>query len=232
MSLTGHSFILIWYESVFGRDKFKSKENKKFLEGLHENIQVVRHPMMVPFIYSHHQKFVVVDRKRAFVGGIDIAWGRYDDKDHPLTDEDKQLWWGVDYYNPRVASPDEFYSIETTETDYFDRHATNRMPWHDMDFAFNGRAAMDVARNFIQRWNHHRDFLDVELAMRKENMRLDVPEVRSVDDASNAAPLTSGCYVQVLRSISSWSGCDTQEDSIYRTWRPAMLLARDRVLTQ
>src|SRR3990167_7971982 len=55
-----------------------SKFNKEFLEGLHENIKVVRHPNnILPVIYSHHQKFVVVDQIIAFVGGIDLAWGRY-----------------------------------------------------------------------------------------------------------------------------------------------------------
>jgi len=29
--------------------------------------------------YSHHQKCVIVDRKIAYVGGIDLAYGRYDD---------------------------------------------------------------------------------------------------------------------------------------------------------
>ncbi len=34
--------------------------------------------------YSHHQKLVVVDREIAFVGGIDIAYGRYDDPNFSL----------------------------------------------------------------------------------------------------------------------------------------------------
>ena len=33
------------------------------------------------------------------------------------------------------------------------------MPWHDVHTRIDGEAARDVALNFIQRWNHHRDCL-------------------------------------------------------------------------
>jgi phospholipase D1/2 len=34
--------------------------------------------------FSHHQKLVVIDRKVAFVGGMDLAYGRYDDASYSL----------------------------------------------------------------------------------------------------------------------------------------------------
>jgi phospholipase D1/2 len=34
--------------------------------------------------YSHHQKLVVIDRKTAYVGGIDLAYGRHDDARYSL----------------------------------------------------------------------------------------------------------------------------------------------------
>ena len=34
--------------------------------------------------FSHHQKCVIVDRKIAYVGGIDLAYGRYDDETYNL----------------------------------------------------------------------------------------------------------------------------------------------------
>lgn len=37
--------------------------------------------------------------------------------------------------------------------DFIDRHTTPRMPWHDIASVVHGRAARDVARHFIQRWN-------------------------------------------------------------------------------
>lgn len=35
-----------------------------------------------------------------------------------------------------------------------DRKLFPRMPWHDIAMACHGRAARDVARHFIQRWNY------------------------------------------------------------------------------
>lgn len=37
--------------------------------------------------------------------------------------------------------------------DFIDRYQTPRMPWHDIASVVHGRAARDVARHFIQRWN-------------------------------------------------------------------------------
>jgi phosphatidylserine/phosphatidylglycerophosphate/cardiolipin synthase-like enzyme len=46
----------------------------------------MRHPDITPFNWSHHQKTVVVDQDIAFVGGLDLCYGRYDDRSHLLTD--------------------------------------------------------------------------------------------------------------------------------------------------
>lgn len=71
-----------------------STKCKAILEALHpENTKVVRHPNKfvggsTAILWSHHEKVVVVDRRYAFVGGIDLAHGRYDDPEHVLTDEE------------------------------------------------------------------------------------------------------------------------------------------------
>lgn len=38
-------------------------------------------------------------------------------------------------------------------SDFIDRQATPRMPWHDIGAVVYAKAARDVARHFIQRWN-------------------------------------------------------------------------------
>lgn len=51
--------------------------------------QVMRHPDHVSssvYLWAHHEKIIVVDQSVAFVGGIDLAYGRWDDKEHRLTD--------------------------------------------------------------------------------------------------------------------------------------------------
>lgn len=55
----------------------------------HPNIKVLRHPDAVKggtILWSHHEKTVVVDQTIAFVGGIDLCYGRWDTRDHRLTD--------------------------------------------------------------------------------------------------------------------------------------------------
>jgi phospholipase D1/2 len=36
--------------------------------------------------WAHHEKLVVVDQTVAFVGGIDLCYGRWDDPKHRLVD--------------------------------------------------------------------------------------------------------------------------------------------------
>lgn len=44
-------------------------------------------------------------------------------------------------------------SVFSCPTDFIDRYTTPRMPWHDIASVVHGKAARDVARHFIQRWN-------------------------------------------------------------------------------
>lgn len=50
---------------------------------------MIRHPDHVPstsLLWAHHEKSVVIDQSLAFLGGIDLAYGRWDDSQHRLTD--------------------------------------------------------------------------------------------------------------------------------------------------
>lgn len=49
----------------------------------------MRHPdhvSSVVFLWAHHEKIVAIDQTVAFVGGIDLAFGRWDDRQYRLTD--------------------------------------------------------------------------------------------------------------------------------------------------
>lgn len=53
------------------------------------SLQVMRHPDHMSssvYLWAHHEKIVVIDQSVAFVGGIDLAYGRWDDREHRLTD--------------------------------------------------------------------------------------------------------------------------------------------------
>ena len=37
-------------------------------------------------MWAHHEKIVVIDQTLAFVGGIDLAFGRWDNECHEISD--------------------------------------------------------------------------------------------------------------------------------------------------
>lgn len=50
-------------------------------------LQVLRHPDHIAggvLYWAHHEKVVIVDQSYAFVSGIDLAFGRWDDYRHKL----------------------------------------------------------------------------------------------------------------------------------------------------
>ena len=38
------------------------------------------------YMWAHHEKLVIIDQSLAFVGGIDLCYGRWDNSSHLLTD--------------------------------------------------------------------------------------------------------------------------------------------------
>ncbi|XP_048480960.1 phospholipase D2 [Plutella xylostella] len=79
-------FIMLYkeVEMALGINSFYSKS---ILAG--ENIKVFRHPDHAKagvLFWAHHEKIVCVDQCVAFVGGIDLCYGRWDDYKHRLTD--------------------------------------------------------------------------------------------------------------------------------------------------
>lgn len=103
-----HVYILLYQEVDFAMAN-ASNQSKGFLKNLHSNIHIVRHPNKfrggsTALLWSHHDKVVVVDQNVAFVGGIDLAWGRWDDNTHQIADSAGVMWPGDDYYNPGTNS--------------------------------------------------------------------------------------------------------------------------------
>mmetsp|Transcript_2054 Transcript_2054/g.4697 ORF Transcript_2054/g.4697 Transcript_2054/m.4697 type:complete len:1014 (-) Transcript_2054:733-3774(-) len=129
---------------------------KKALEAMHPNIKVLRHPQRGlvggEFLWSHHEKIVVIDQEVAFMGGLDLCYGRFDNPEHLLIDTGPTYYWnGIDYSNSRVA---DFTNVEDWETTLIDRNSVPRMPWHDIAMKVAGRSAVDIGLHFIELWNH------------------------------------------------------------------------------
>ena len=46
-------------------------------------------------IENQHEKLCVIDESVAFMGGIDLCFGRWDTPQHVLADEDEIMWKGT-----------------------------------------------------------------------------------------------------------------------------------------
>ncbi|XP_077493969.1 phospholipase D isoform X2 [Amblyomma americanum] len=81
-------FVLL-YKEVEMALNINSLYSKQKLAAMHPNIKILRHPDHVTggiLLWAHHEKLVVIDQKFAFLGGLDLCYGRWDDFNHRLTD--------------------------------------------------------------------------------------------------------------------------------------------------
>ncbi|KAK3568233.1 hypothetical protein QTP86_002014 [Hemibagrus guttatus] len=346
----GVKICVLLYKEVEVILGLNSEYTKKTLMGLHSNIMVIRHPDHVPstsLLWAHHEKSVVIDQSLAFLGGIDLAYGRWDDSQHRLTDvgsvrrspqaspavspdltrsiwgtvegpavanpsalmlrniawpyreavgvseEDKQLkfrsgmeeeelgaeaargtclveelaetnsnltlpvshiyitaaeeksssegtefntsslrshisstelcgetrfWHGKDYCNFILK---DWVKLNKPFDDFIDRYKTPRMPWHDVGVVVHGKAARDIARHFIQRWNFTK-------LVKKRSGAMCYPCLmpKSLCEPSKPPELWvkyTQANVQVLRSVCQWSiGTKVHEESIHLAYISAI----------
>ncbi|KAK5849809.1 hypothetical protein PBY51_014114 [Eleginops maclovinus] len=297
--------------------------SKRTLLHLHPNIKVMRHPDHVSsavYLWAHHEKIIVVDQSVAFVGGIDLAYGRWDDREHRLTDvgsvtrshleqaegaspnmaapvngngsgvpqsngkniltvadsadqprlkgqgrlkrtrfsirrhlqkhglatadsdsdlEDEErsgsqrslhtgvgelfgntrFWHGKDYCNFVFR---DWIQLEKPFDDFIDRHTTPRMPWHDISSVVHGKAARDVARHFIQRWNFTKL---VKPKYSSPSFPYLLPKSHTTaEEQGYQVPNSIPSKVQILRSASDWSaGIKNHEESIHNAYVEVIL---------
>ncbi|XP_053115451.1 phospholipase D2 isoform X2 [Hemicordylus capensis] len=217
--------------------------SKRALMLLHPNIKVMRHPDHVSsiiFLWAHHEKLVVVDQSVAFLGGLDLAYGRWDTHEYRLTDLDgddyigpkggaappggdeapddlatnQRLWLGKDYSN-LIAK--DWVQLDKPFEDFIDRLQTPRMPWRDVGVAVHGAAARDVARHFIQRWNFTKTMKPKYKGTDYPYLLPKSPHVASLCPRF-VVPGAQTASVQVLRSVDRWSA-GLHEGSIYNAYR-------------
>ena len=98
--------------------------------------------------WTHHQKSVMIDGQVAFVGGIDLAEGRWDTDEHDLDDANAA----------EDTAQGDFKADEKFRARKIARSHHPRMPWHDIHSRIEGPAVRDVSVNFIQRWNKASEF--------------------------------------------------------------------------
>lgn len=127
------------------------------------NIRVMRHPDHnvfenagdMTFYWAHHEKFIVIDYELAFIGGLDLCFGRWDSRQHPLSDAhpagvQNEVFPGQDFNNNRIM---DFQSVEDWKTNELSKAEFGRMPWHDVAMGVIGPCIYDIAEHFVLRWN-------------------------------------------------------------------------------
>uniref|UniRef100_A0A2K5M4Z1 Phospholipase n=1 Tax=Cercocebus atys TaxID=9531 RepID=A0A2K5M4Z1_CERAT len=347
---SGVRIFIMLYKEVELALGINSEYTKRTLMRLHPNIKVMRHPDHVSstvYLWAHHEKLVIIDQSVAFVGGIDLAYGRWDDNEHRLTDvgsvkrvtsgpslsslppattesmeslslKDKnepdqnlpvrnsvddvdsklkgtgkprkfskfslyrqlhrhhlhnadsissidstfscfnhyrshhnlihglkphfklfrpsseseqgltrpnnslrlELWFEcvsrlafcLQFSSCSIQDP---YSLRTYN--FIDRYSMPRMPWHDIASAVHGKAARDVARHFIQRWNFTK-------IMKSKYRSLSYPFLlpksqTTAHELRYQVPGSVHANVQLLRSAADWSaGIKYHEESIHAAY--------------
>ncbi|XP_045901079.1 phospholipase D1-like isoform X2 [Micropterus dolomieu] len=122
-----------------------------------------------------------------------------------------RFWHGKDYCN---FVHRDWIQLDKPFDDFIDRHTTPRMPWHDIASVVHGKAARDVARHFIQRWNFTK-------LVKPKYGSLSYPCLlpKSHTTAGEQQYQVPNCVrtkVQILRSASDWSaGIKYHEESIH-----------------
>lgn len=317
----GVRIFVMLYKEVELALGINSEYSKRTLMRLHPNIKVMRHPDHVSssvYLWAHHEKLVIIDQSVAFVGGIDLAYGRWDDNEHRLTDvgsvkrviggpspssataettesmeslslkdrsesnKDLSILKNVDdadsklkgigkprkfskfslyrqLHRHHLHNADSISSIDSASTtgsirslqtgvgelhgetrfwhgkdycnfvfkdwvqldkpfaDFIDRYSTPRMPWHDIASAVHGKAARDVARHFIQRWNFTK-------IMKPKYRSLSYPFLlpksqTTAHELKYQVPGSVHANVQLLRSAADWSaGIKYHEESIHAAY--------------
>ncbi|KAF8120583.1 phospholipase D [Boletus edulis] len=197
---------VILYQEVSSRTTpTDSNYAKQKLTSLHENIMIQRSPSHFQtgtFYWAHHEKLCVIDQTIAFMGGIDLCFGRWDTPQHVLVDDPEvslktTIWPGKDYSNPRVL---DFHTLHKPEEDMYDRSKVPRMPWHDVGMQVVGQPARDLARHFVERWNW---LLRIKNHTRLMPFLTPPPEFRPGE--LEALGLTGTCEMQICRSAGPWS---------------------------
>lgn len=254
----GVKVCILLYKEVELALGINSDHSKRTLMNMHPNIKVMRHPdhvSSVVFLWAHHEKMVAIDQTVAFVGGIDLAFGRWDDSAYRLTDlglaeksdseeetkeeidgngvaagtkpsepdqpaqqppvdlkSNTKLWLGKDYSN---FIRKDWVQLDRPFEDNVDRTQVPRMPWRDLSAAMHGKAARDVARHFIQRWNFTKIF---KVKYKDDFYPYLLPKSNTTADfLPFTVPASKKAKVQVLRSADRWS-TGTCENSILNAY--------------
>ncbi|PWW79693.1 phospholipase D/nuclease [Tuber magnatum] len=165
----------------------------------------------VTMYWAHHEKLCLVDGEIAFMGGLDLCFGRWDLNHHPIADAHPSdlraiIFPGQDYNNSRFM---DFHTVDHWEQNKVKREEHSRMGWSDVALSLIGPSVKDLQRHFIGRWNfiYDRDVYGYD------EPRGDYDEERAYSERRQNE--VEGVRCQIVRSSSKWShGLPATEHSI------------------
>lgn len=192
--------------------------------------------------YSHHQKFVVVDGRIGFIGGIDVANGRWETPNYDVV-VDPERFVINEMYNPgatkiRGATSREkklikdFDFAKPWSGKLIDEGCQPRMPWQDVHIKIEGPSVVDIHRNFVRRWNMARStsLWDADAY----HNYIDKKWLKKLKAWGNLEAMqeaqTGSAIVQIVRSVSSnhlfWEGMRPDDLELYQNERERELWKR------
>ncbi|KAK7998141.1 hypothetical protein PG989_006181 [Apiospora arundinis] len=187
----------------------------------------------VVLYWAHHEKLCVIDRKMAFMGGLDMCFGRWDTNSHPIADAhpgnlDAIIFPGQDYNNARIY---DFEGVDDWDHNKLDRTQSSRMGWSDISISLDGPIVSNLIDHFSDRWN----FIFEQKYSGKDPGKYEpVPSSTGgfVGQDDNGPPPgaygqgSSNLSVQLCRSCTEWSAGHPTEHSIANAYIEAIGNAR------
>ncbi|MYN02510.1 hypothetical protein GTP41_10410 [Pseudoduganella sp. DS3] len=193
--------------------------------------------------YSHHQKFVVIDGRIGFIGGIDMANGRWETPNYDII-VDPERFVINEMYNPGATKIrgttsreekliEDFDFAKPWSGHLIDEGCQPRMPWQDVHIKIEGPSVVDIHRNFVRRWNMARSTasiwdLDSNHSYIDKNW---LKKLKVWDDLEAMQAAQSGsAIVQIVRSVSSnhlfWENMRLDDLELYPNQRERELWKR------
>lgn len=237
-------------------EKINSLNNRRFPGSVKVIRQKPTSGQSDSYEYSHHQKFVVVDGKIGFLGGIDLSHGRWETPEFDVVVDPGKLV-NNEMYNPcavKLRLPSEVEKQIVTEFDFampyndkvIDEGCQPRMPWQDVHVQIEGPSVVDIHRNFVRRWNAHLKHIGMYPSCPDWINKAWLQKIGAWDRLVSAQPLAAGgAQVQIVRSVSNAhlrQEGDTPEDlqlfsqrSEQETWKSCLkswsAVHQDNILT-
>ncbi|KAK3502387.1 hypothetical protein B0T13DRAFT_394370 [Neurospora crassa] len=251
----GVKIYVIVYREVEAAITCNSAHTKHALQALcpegspgYGNITVMRHPdhnvlenvADMTFYWAHHEKFLVIDYEMAFIGGLDLCFGRWDYHQHSLSDMHpegiaNEIWPGQDFNNNRIM---DFKNVKDWKQNELSKAEHGRMPWHDVAMGVLGPCVYDIAEHFVLRWNFIKrdkykrdkryDWIELQGRQGEDEDLVGVQRPRFPVGKYVVHPLTplaskpivdrGTIHAQLVRSSADWSSGILTEHSIQNAY--------------